>query len=238
MNDERTNETQFLQLLRMLQVADSALPIGATAHSFGLETLVAEGVLTVDRLEAYFGDYLQEAGVLEATFCRAAHQLFFPTTGEFPLSRWLELNQRLSALKPAREVRAGSSALGRRLLQLAIGLNDWPSIKIALSAAQDHDTDLHHCTAFGLVGAALGLTDQTTALAYLHQSLAGLISACQRLLPLGQSQAGRILWDLKPIMIESIKSAINDPDEVACFTPLLDLGSIRHPELAVRLFIS
>jgi urease accessory protein len=237
MNDERIDETQFLRLLRLLHLADSALPIGATAHSFGLETLVAEGVLTVDRLEDYFRDYLQEAGALEATFCRASHQLFPRTIGEFPMSRWLELNQRLSALKPAREVRAGSSALGRRFLQLAIGLNDWPSIETAHNTAQQNDTDIHHCAAFGLVGAALGLTGQTTALAYIHQSLAGLISACQRLLPLGQSQAGRILWNLKPIMIESIDGAV-DPDEVSCFTPLLDLGSIRHPELAVRLFIS
>ena len=238
MNDERTDETQFLRLLRLLHVADSALPIGATAHSFGLETLVAEGVLTVDQLESYFRDYLLEAGALEATFCRASHQLFSSTTSEFQISRWLELNQRLSALKPAREFRTGSSALGRRFLQLAIGLNDWPLIETALSSAQQNETDIHHCTAFGLVGAALGLTDQTTALAYIHQSVAGLISACQRLLPLGQSQAGRMLWNLKPIMIESINVAIVDPDAVACFTPLLDLGSIRHPELAVRLFIS
>ena len=237
MNEDRTDEAQFLRLLRLLHLADSALPIGATAHSFGLETLVAEGVLTVDRLESYFRDYLHEAGALEATFCCAAHQLFPGTTGEYPISRWLELNQRLSALKPAREVRAGSSALGRRFLQLAIGLNDWPAIETAHDAAQQHDTDIHHCTAFGLIGAALGLSDQTTALAYIHQSVAGLISACQRLLPLGQSQAGRILWNLKPIMIESIDGAVT-PDEVTCFTPLLDLGSIRHPELAVRLFIS
>ena len=43
-----------LQLLQLLHLADSALPIGTAAHSFGLEGLVAENDLEVADLRDFF----------------------------------------------------------------------------------------------------------------------------------------------------------------------------------------
>jgi urease accessory protein len=76
-------------------------------------------------------------------------------------------------------------------------------------------------------------------LAYLHQSITSLVSACQRLLPLGQSAATKILWNLKPVILETAKrSATCAIHDVCCFVPLLDWGGMEHPALRTRLFIS
>jgi urease accessory protein len=234
-----------LALLALLQLADSALPIGTTAHSFGLETLVEIGLLDVAGLEEFLRALLVETGLLECFFCLAGQRLARLCTDDradaaIYLPQWLQFNARLSAFKMARESRQASSTLGRRFLQLAIGLEIHPILPVLLEAARSANVEVHHCTAFGLVGGLVGSSEQQTGLAFLQQMLAGLVSACQRLLPLGQSQASQILWRLHAAIVTTVERAMaaTQTHEVACFAAVPDLGSMRHPMLTTRLFIS
>lgn len=250
--------------LRLLHLADSALPIGALAHSFGLESLVERELLGVGDLEEFLRGFLEEAGFVEAVFCRAGWRLPSewrrdevcrdlsasrdgrkpaPTFGgdHSPAfaTEWVKLNDRLSAMKAARESRMGSASLGKNFLKAVGELGDFDIVRKALRVSKQAGTLIHHSVAFGLAGGALGFKQDRTVLAYLHQYVAGQVSACQRLLPLGQSAATRILWELKPAMIETAKrSASCAVDEASCFLPLLDWGAMEHPALMTRLFIS
>ena len=201
-------------LLRLLQLADSALPIGGAAHSFGLETLAGEECLTPLGVETFLNAYLEEAGVLDAVFVRRA----WKSTGGLPA-----LNAELSARKLAREPREASLKLGRRFADLVNGMLEQPVI----------ETNLHYCIAFGAAGAAFAIPADAVALAYLHQSVTGLVFACQRLMPLGQAAAARIIWNLKPAI-----ARISLSQEASCFSPYLELASMRHGSIETRLFIS
>ncbi|MCB9156355.1 MAG: hypothetical protein H6645_04480 [Caldilineaceae bacterium] len=256
----------MLELLQLLQLADSALPIGASAHSFGLETLSAEGELTPTTLARFFADLLQETAPLEAAGCRSAYeladaQLFNATTF---YAQWVRLNQTLSARKPARESREASATLGKRFLRLAASLEPLPRLQHAVRIADTlnvgthtggtdnvgtdnvgtdnvgtHKVDLHLCTAFGLVGGCLGLGTEAVTSAYLQQNLTGLLSACQRLMPVGQNQVMALSWQLKPLLAQIVtRSQSTDLDSISSFAPLLDLAGMRHASLPVRLFIS
>jgi urease accessory protein len=229
------HENDDLMGLRLLQLADSAIPIGAAAHSFGLETLVEDGVVTVGGLTAFLSDYLRETGMLEVSYCLAAHQC--ASEGEGFSAAWLALNMRLDALKTARESRVASTSLGRRFVQLTVDLEYHSRLREAIQVAKAEGVGIHHCAAFGLVGGVLGVDARRTGLAYLNQSITGLVSACQRLMPLGQTAASQMLWILKPIMIEVINHYKEGMHPVA-FTPMLDVASLRHPALNTRLFIS
>lgn len=229
--------------LRLLQLADSALPIGSLAHSFGLESLVTAELLTVAGLRAFLRTYLEETGKLEAVFCRESRRLAADGVNAFSIGRWRELNDLLSALKPARESRAASASLGQNFLRLVMALQDSAILREAAVPARPavgRDREIvQHCAAFGLVCGVLEISADRAALAYLHQSIANLVSACQRLLPLGQTAAAQILWDLKPAMLETAQSsAMCGVDEVASFMPLLDWGAMEHPAISTRLFIS
>lgn len=230
---------QNLKLLQLLQLADSALPIGALAHSFGLESLIAEEGLEVTHLRTFLENYFAETGLLESFFCREAWNLAQngATVADFP-SQWRKLNQTLSAYKPARESRAASLTLGKHFLQLVNRLENQPLVRSALEA----NADLHHSTSFGLVAGILEVEPEVAVAAFLQQTATALISVCQRLLPYGQTGAMQLLWQLKPSLLAVAERSRNlagsDPAELFCFTPLVELGSMRHPRLQPRLFIS
>lgn len=225
-----------LAFLRLLHLADSALPIGAIPHSFGLETLVDAGLLAPPQVPAFLREYLLETGVLEAVFCRAGFRL---ATTPFAAKQWVELNDRLSALKAARESRAASGALGGRLLALLLGVVDSQIVREAMETSQQAHSVVHHGLAFGLAGGVLEIDEESVVVAFLHQSIMGLVSACQRLMPMGQSEATRIIWNLKPAMLQAARRSREFlPEDVPCFLPLLDWGAMEHPALHTRLFIS
>jgi urease accessory protein len=237
-----------LALLQLLHLADSAFPIGALAHSFGIESLVSRGLLAPADLEVFLRGYLEEAGTVEATFCRQAALLAREAEVEFPCARWRELNLRLAVLRPAREARAGSATLGRNFLRTVLALGELRILRKVLEdmeqSSPPNSSDcysgvIEHSAAFGLVGGALRFDEDSIVLAYLHQMVFSFVSAFQRLLPLGQTHATRILWNLKPAILEVANhTAACSLDNLSTFTPLMDWGAMEHPALRTRLFVS
>jgi urease accessory protein len=234
------NEADFsasVDELRLMHLADSALPIGSLAHSFGLESIVTRELLGVAELAEFLQGFLEEAGVVEAAFCREAWRI--AARGETFAGAWLKLNEKVSERKMARESRAGSASLGKNFLTAVAALGDFGVVREALKSSRECDGLIHHSVAFGLACGALKIAEERAVAAYLHQSIASLISACQRLMPLGQSAATKILWELKAAMIgAAARSAECSVDDVCCFMPVLEWGAMEHPGLTTRLFIS
>jgi urease accessory protein len=109
----------------------------------------------------------------------------------------------------------------------------------ASETASESGAEIHLAPCFGLAAGALNIDVRTATAACLQQSMTSLISACQRLLPLGQTRAQQILWHLKPAILQAVEHGIaTPPAKISCFTPLVDLASARHAALYTRLFMS
>lgn len=209
--------------------------MGGAAHSFGIEALVDNEVLHVETLEGFLRDYLRETGALEAAYCIGSCAL----ARNAAIREWLRWNAELGARKLARESRDASAAMGRRFLRLAARMSEAELLVATSDTVAASGAEVHLAACFGFVAGAWGIDAAPAAAAYLQQSMTALVSACQRLLPLGQTQAQQILWGLKPAIVRAAEQSIAmPPSEASCFTPLVDLASARHANLYARLFMS
>lgn len=226
--------------LILQQLADSAFPIGGQAHSFGLETLVADGQVSPQTLDAFLDDYLDESAIVDAWFCRQAYQLASVQASELFTSDWLLLNQRFSAFRTARESRTASAALGRRFLALVQNLSSQPRLAEAYQSSRTTGGDLHYATVFGLTGGLLDLGENATVIFYLQQSINALLAATQKLMSIGQSQTVGMLWQIKPHLISVAERSRSWSWEegVSSCGLMLEIASMRHTTLPMRLFIS
>lgn len=177
--------------VRLLQLADSALPIGGYTHSWGLETAISQRrVFDPETLERWTRRWLQESlgpleGVMVASACRAARE---GTPGDVRA-----LNAIVEASIVPSSIRGASREMGEQLLALAM---TWPWSARALAPYVNSRTDgsgWHHAVTFGLLGALAGAEPEGVLTAYLHQAALGMIGAGVRAIPVGHTHGQQVL---------------------------------------------
>ncbi|MEL7085638.1 MAG: urease accessory UreF family protein [Cyanobacteria bacterium J06597_1] len=215
--------------LWLLQLSDSALPIGSYSHSWGLETAVqADRLQSATQVAEYLTGLLHQAiGPQEGAACVLAHRY----SCDADSAGFLDLQLELTAARWATEPLNASLQLGNRL-------NRWARSTWELSCP-DADS-IHHCAAFGWLCAQAGLTATETVRAYLLGSLTSLVSAAVRLVPLGHSQGQQVLATLHGEIAIAIPTclAVESPDSLHSFAPVLERDCQAHRTLYSRLFQS
>ena len=213
------NQQAFLQLL---QVFDSQFPVGAFAHSGGLETYAQAGidkrglsVLLEQQLRYGFGR-------LDAAACVLA---FHADDAELAA-----LAAELSAWKVVPGVKDTSLKLGKRLLVLARRL--YPQVMVALQ-------ETHHALVVGVLAGRLKMDATMTLLAFLQSSVSAQLAAATRCMALSPEQAQEILLSLQPVLMAVAAEVLENPHEnLFSATPALDVRAHQQAFLYSRLFQS
>lgn len=221
-------------LLSLLQLSDSAFPTGSFSHSLGLEAQVASGLVDDEpSLEAAVSHHLDALATSDCAALRGAAEAD-------SLGRVVAVDRALAATKLARESRDASAAMGRSTLDAAaaIGIAD-PRLHRYRELVQGGEAPGGQAVCFGLTAGALGIPVHEAVCAYTYAAAAALVAAGQKLIPLGQRAAQRLLLQLRdPIAAAVTASASVEPTEPFAFAPTVEVASMTHERLQPRLYIS
>jgi urease accessory protein len=207
-------------LLTLSRWLSPAFPTGAFGWSHGLEWAVRAGeVRDVTTLEGWLDALLRHgAGRGDAILLHAA----YGAGDDLPDIADLALG-----LSSSRERRAETWAQGSALagtLRAVEGL-DLPDMALPV--------------ALGRAARLGGLLAAPVALVMLQATVTNLAQAAQRLMPLGQTDAQRVLLRLAPACAAvAAEAATATLDDLGSCAFALDIASMRHETMEPRLFRS
>lgn len=228
--------TPLLPLLRLLQLASPALPVGAYTYSQGLEWAVESGVVAREAdAAAWIGDLLEwSLARFEAPLL--ASQLAAWACGED--GEVARLNDDFLASRETAELRAETLQMGWSLVRLLTELDAFAALPGWRARLLALDTPCFP-TAWSAAAAAWQVPADQALAAYLWAWAENQVMAALKAVPLGQSAGQRLLAMLGERIPALVGQALELPEaRWSNYTPGLAIASSRHETQYTRLFRS
>jgi urease accessory protein len=224
-------------LLRLLQLASPALPVGAFSYSQGLEWVVASHkVHDAASAAGWIADVLRfSTATCEAPALIALMRAWWAGGHEAIRT----LNERFIAMRETAELRAETLQMGHSLARLLRDLDNIPeSTKHALHPLY-HGDEIAFPTAWAAAAFHWHLDEHAAAEAYLWSWLENQVMAAIKLVPLGQTDGQRMLLELAtPIPALAEAATVQAVGDWSNFAPGLAHASSQHESQYTRLFRS
>jgi urease accessory protein len=215
--------------LFLWQLADSAFPTGAFAHSWGLEAAWQSGeVPDLRALRRFVLDALEQCGRGVLPLLNAAHR---------DRARFSELDGIADLFLTNPVANRASRAQGRAFSATCARV--WPSPPVSAVDGQVREGCGHAGPALGAMLNALGVGVEDARRLSLYGTARGVLAAAVRLGIAGSYDAQRLQHEVAPPALAiADRSAALDERDLAQTAPLLDLFQASHDRLYSRLFQS
>ncbi|MCY7294932.1 urease accessory protein UreF [Alteromonas sp. a30] len=223
-----------LKLNRLLQLCSANLPIGGFSFSQGMEYAVEQGWITdVSSCKSWILTLLYEsiASTDLPILGRAFHAIEQQQLTE--LRYW---NEHLLACRESKEMYFADVAMGKALMRLLRQLEGVDETPFTNAFEQPN---VSFVAAFACAAWLWQLDISSTQSGFCWTVIDSQVAAATKLVPLGQTQAQQLLFDLSEQVAPVIESAnrLSD-DELGNSLPRLAMASAWHETQYSRLFRS
>jgi urease accessory protein len=219
--------------LRLIQITDSAFPLGSFAFSNGLESVAKLGLIEdISEFKKYLVNVLTQISSSEMPFVTSAYNCS-PDDRETLAT----IFERLESFITVPSMRKASVTQGRSLLQAIKAVYPGHSFHEVIRWLQNRSLLTHYSAIFGMVCRTIGLSHIQTLSAYAYIALRDQTSAAVRLGLLGPHEAQSILRENLghvDATIERVKDL--EYHQAYKVAVALEIAQAHHPKLYSHLF--
>lgn len=224
------------ELMRVLQFGDSVLPVGAFSFSNGLESAVQHHlVYDLETLRQFVMTATRQSASSDAIALLTAHR----SACAHDMTGLLRADSALFNRKMNEEMRTMSVRMGKKLGEISNQLIHAPLLTRWLGHVECKETPGTYPVGLGLLFAELGLPEHDAFAACQYGTASMILSASLRLMKIHHFDAQSILFEVNATAeAEYSRVATATLDDMATFSPSLDILAAAHVKAHVRMFMN
>ncbi len=229
-------QPKITELMRILQFGDSVLPVGAFSFSNGLESAIQHHLVhDMETLRQFVMTATRQSASADAIALLAAHR----AARAHDMTGVLRADTALFNRKLNEEMRTMTVRMGKKLGELSNHLIHTPLLTDWLGHIERKETPGTYPVGLGLLFAGLGLPEHDAFAVHQYGTASMILSASLRLMKIHHFDAQTILLEVNTSAeAEYARVSGATLDEMATFSPSLDILAAAHVKAHIRMFMN
>ncbi|MET8313683.1 urease accessory protein UreF [Rhodococcus erythropolis] len=222
--------------MRMMQFSDSMFPVGSFSFSNGLESAVAQGIVTDGpSLREFVLSAAHQGATCDGIAVLAAHR--GATAGDF--SAILAADHAVIERKLNEEARTMSTRMGKKLAELGGRLAGETLFNKWLAAIASGETPGTYPVGLGIAFAEMGSPEEDAFTVNQYGVAMTLLGAALRVVRVDHLATQEILFEVNQSAGREY-AAVRDYglDDMSNFAPMIDILAAVHVKAHVRMFMN
>ena len=227
---------EMVHLARLMQFADSTLPIGSFAFSNGLESALQTQVVTDPAsLRDFVEVAMRQAARMDGVAMLHAHRA--AVAGDY--AGVLIADTELGCRRVGEEQQMMTLRMGKKFAELALKISSFPLLERWLKDIRSEATPGCFPVGQAIAFAQLGADEAEAFVVHQYGVASMILGAALRLMRIDHLDTQRILFSVQQ-RVQDEYQAIRDLslDEMSVFAPVFDVLVAHHTTTHVRLFMN